>query len=57
MVDVVVVEVVDMDDVVEVIRLAAAEIIPRRNIARPQKGEKQIIKASRAAVPAWLTAA
>jgi hypothetical protein len=40
-VDVVVVEVVDMDDVVVVIRLAVEEkIIPGRNIARLQSGEK-----------------
>jgi hypothetical protein len=40
MVDVVVVEVIDMDDVVVVIRLAAVRIIPRANIARPRRAAK-----------------
>jgi hypothetical protein len=43
-VDVVVVEVVDMDDVVVVIRLAVEEkIIPGRNIAPSRPGEKRIV--------------
>jgi len=40
MVDVVLVEVVDIDDVVAVIRLAAVRIIPKRNIAWPERGAK-----------------
>jgi len=43
MVDVVVVEVVDMDNVWVVIRLAVVDIIPSGNIARPRFGEKRII--------------
>ncbi len=40
MVDVVVVEVIDMDDVVAVIRLAAVRIIPKGNIARAHREAK-----------------
>ncbi len=45
MVDVVVVEVIDIDDVAVVIRLAAVRIIPKGNIARlPQAAKSNIQK-------------
>jgi len=44
-VDVVLVEVVDMDDVVVVIRLAVEEkIIPEENIARSRHNAKKIVR-------------
>jgi hypothetical protein len=43
MVDVVVVEVVDIDGVADVIRLAAVKFIAKRNIAWPQDAGKRIV--------------
>ena len=54
MVDEVVVEVIDMDDVVVVIRLAAVKIISRENIAWTGRRAKAKIEMPRAPVIAWL---
>jgi hypothetical protein len=52
--DVVVVEVVDIGDVAVVIRLAAVKIIAARNIARPQKRQKQKIQGVARNRASWL---
>ena len=55
MVDGVVVEVIDMDDVVVVIRLAAVKIISQENIAWSGRRAKAIIEMPPPRVPALVT--